>query len=155
MISQCKSRRGDGGFTLIELVIVLAVLGLAAALVVGRGNPVSPATQARAAARELAGALRVARADALTTNRSESLTLDLANHFYQVGRQAPQPLPGDLGLGLLTSRGEVVADTVGQLRFDPDGGASGGRVTIAGGDRIWWVGVDWLSGRVSIEEKSH
>lgn len=141
------------GFTLIELTVVLVIMGLALALVVSRGVPVSPATEARAAAREIAGALRAARATALMTNRSQSFSLDLANHSYRWGEGAPAALPADLALGLLTSRDQVVADGLGSIRFDPDGGASGGRITIAGGGRIWWVGVDWISGRVSVEEK--
>jgi general secretion pathway protein H len=47
----------------------------------------------------------------------------------------------------------MVSDSVGAVRFDPDGGSTGGRVAIAGGDNTWWVGVDWLSGRVSVVQK--
>lgn len=145
----------DAGFTLIELVVVLAILGLALALVTVKGAPVSPVTHARAAARELAAALRAVRAEALMSNQSEWFTIDVARRLYRSGQQAPQSLPSDLSFGLLTSDDEVIADSVGRLRFDPDGGASGGRITITGGGRVWWVGVDWLSGRVSMAEKVH
>ncbi len=144
----------SAGFTLIELVVVIAILGLALAMVVMRGAPVSPATHARAAAREISGALRAARTEALMVNRSELFTLDVVARTYRWGQQTPQTLPHDLQLGLLTSTDQVASESVGRLRFDPDGGASGGRITIAGGDRIWWVGVDWLTGRVSVEEKT-
>jgi general secretion pathway protein H len=55
-----------------------------------------------------------------------------------------------VGFALLTGRDLVSSQTQGRIRFDPDGGSSGGRVTINGGGQIWMVGVDWLSGRVSI-----
>jgi general secretion pathway protein H len=144
----------SAGFTMIELIVVLAILGLAMALVTSNAAPVSPATHARAAAREIAQALRAARAEALTTNRSIWFTLDTARHLYRSGAEEPQSLPSDLSLALLTDRKDIVGQSVGRLRFDPDGGASGGRISVAGGGRVWWVGVDWLSGRVSLAEKT-
>jgi general secretion pathway protein H len=147
--------RGAAGFTLIEMVVVLAVMALLAATVMVRGIPVSPGTHARAAARAIAGALRTARGEAVMSNRGVSVTVDAVNDRYWIDGKPPQILPRDLRLALLTSRDEVVADGVGQIRFDPDGGGSGGRVAIAGGDRTFWVGIDWLTGRVSIVEKPH
>jgi general secretion pathway protein H len=143
-------RDRERGFTLIELLVVIAILGLMAALVTIQGRPVSPATHARAAAQAIAGALRAARGEAIRTNRSVSFQLDVANRSYRWGRNPLETLPGDLGLELLTSRDQVGTSRVGQIRFDPDGGSSGGRVSVMGGGRLWWVGVDWLSGRVSV-----
>jgi general secretion pathway protein H len=140
----------ERGFTLIELLVVIAILGLMTALVAIHAQPVSPATHGRAAAQAIAGALRAARGEAIRTNRSVSFQLDVANHRYRWGRNPPETLPGDLGLELLTSRDQVGTSSVGRIRFDPDGGSSGGRVSVMGGGRSWWIGVDWLSGRVSV-----
>lgn len=142
------------GFTLIELIVVIAILGLMTTLITINGTPVSPATHAREAARAIAGALRAARGEALISDRSVSFTLDVANHRYRWADQPTQSLPGDLSVTLLASREAGVAGSVGQIRFDPDGSSSGGRVSIAGGDRLWMVGVDWLSGRVSIVQQA-
>ena len=108
---------------------------------------------ARAAAEAISGALRSARSEAVLSNRSVAFTLDLAGRSYQWGQTPRQALSDDLRLALLTSR-ELLTTTgnFGTIRFDPDGGSSGGRVTIEGGGVTWWVGVDWLSGRVSTEE---
>lgn len=143
----------EAGFTLIEMIVVLAIVALIVSMITINGRPISPSAEARAAAEAISGALRAARGAALASNRSVSFVLDLGNRSYRWGRHAPQSLPGDLGLALLTGRDEVAAGRVGRIRFDPDGGASGGRVTVAGGGRVWWVGVDWLSGRVSLAEK--
>jgi general secretion pathway protein H len=146
-------RNADAGFTLLEVLVVLAVLGMALTLFAVRGNPVSPAVQARAAARDISEALRAAHAEAVATNRSIFFVIDVANRDYRWGREAPHTVPPGVRLALLTSRDELVTSSVGKIRFDPDGGASGGRVTVDGGGRAWWVGVDWLSGRVSVVQK--
>ena len=36
------------------------------------------------------------------------------------------------------------------MRFDPDGGGSGGRVDVVDGRLGYTVAVDWLSGRVTV-----
>jgi len=141
------------GFTLIEMIVVMAILGLMMVLVTVSGTPVSPATHARAAAEGISGALRTARSEAVTGNSSVEVTFDLARRSYRRGAAPAVPLPGDLRLSLLTSTDQLVSGAVGHIRFNPDGSSSGGRVTIEGGNRVWCVGIDWLSGRVSIVEK--
>ncbi len=147
-------REAAAGFTLIELVVVLAILALAAVLAAGALMPVSPGTAARAAAGELASALRLARAQAIAEDRPIGLVLDVAAHRYRVGRAAVVPLPAVLRLSLLTARGEVISGSTGSIRFNPDGSSSGGRIDVAGGSRHISVRVEWLSGRVSIVERS-
>lgn len=146
-----RSESGKG-FTLIEMIVVLTVLALLTVLLVNNASQVSPATHARSAAQEIAAAFRSARSEALSTNRSVMFSLDVANRTYRLGQSPPTPLPGDIRLSLLTGRDQLASDTVGRFRFDPDGGSTGGRVTVEGGGRIWWVGIDWLSGRVSLEQ---
>jgi general secretion pathway protein H len=141
------------GFTLIEMIVVIAIMGLMMVLVTVNGTPISPATHARAAAEAISGAMRAARSQALVGNRSVEMTIDLPRRLYRVGAGPAQILPNDLSVALLTSEDELVSGAVGRIRFNPDGSSSGGRVTVTGGNRVWWVGIDWLSGRVSIVEK--
>ena len=132
------------------MIVVIAIMGLTLALIGLKLQPVSPATHARAAAQEISGALRAARSQALMSNRSVDFTLDLFPPSYRLSGQVPKLLPGDINLGLFAGRNLVNSPNQGSIRFDPDGGSSGGRVSINGGGQIWLVGIDWLSGRVSI-----
>jgi general secretion pathway protein H len=146
---------GTAGFTLIELIVVLALFGIVGVLVAYRGGPPSPAMEAQAAAQAISGALRGARGEAIATNRQVFFTLDAARRTYAWGAEPPAPLPDGVGIGLLTGRDLTAGDRIGRIGFHPDGSSSGGRIAVAGGARTWWVGVDWLSGRVSLVEKPH
>jgi general secretion pathway protein H len=150
MTSRCKTGNSSAGFTLIELIMVIAILGLMLVLVGVRGTPLSPGLEARAAAQNLAGALRAARAEALAANRPTAIRFDLANRSYRVGAAPAATLSGALSLALLTSRDETVNETLGNIRFYPDGSSSGGRLSVSGGGQTWWIGIDWLSGRVTL-----
>ncbi len=148
--TETRRAQAQAGFTLIELMVVIVILGLMLALIGMNARPISPALHARSAAEEISGAMRAARSTALMRNRSVAFELDLAAPSYRWGGQAAEALPGDLRYALLTGRDQQVSDSRGTIRFDPDGGSSGGRVTITGGGQFWFVGVDWLSGRVSV-----
>jgi general secretion pathway protein H len=146
-------RATDSGFSLIELIVVLAILALMASLLMANKNPISPATHARAAAHAISAGLRSARSEALINNHSVFFTLDLGHRAYRWGTSPAQVLDASLELSLLTDRDQLMSARIGQIRFDPDGGSSGGRVSIKGGDQVWWVGIDWITGRVSIEQR--
>jgi general secretion pathway protein H len=140
----------EAGFTLVEMLVVVAVLGAMLALIGMNMQPLSPATHAHSAAQEISGALRTARSAALMGNRSVAFTVDIAANSYQWGRAPWRALPRDVRLSLLTGRDLITSGSRGRIRFDPDGGSSGGRVSVQGGGQLWWIGVDWLSGRVSL-----
>jgi general secretion pathway protein H len=141
-----------GGFTLIELLVALAVLGLALALIAGYKPPWSRGLGLRATAAELATGLRLARSEAILSNRPVAFDLDLVGHRYRVGTGTPRRLPADLSLELLTISGEALNDREGDIRFNPDGSSTGGRISLADGQRRIGVGVDWLTGRVSVAD---
>jgi general secretion pathway protein H len=119
------------GFTLIELLVSLAVLGLALSLIASYKPPWSRGLGLRATAAELAAGLRLARSEA----------------------GMPRHLPPDLSLELLTISGEALNGREGTIRFNPDGSSTGGRISLADGRRRIGVGVDWLTGRVSVADE--
>ena len=145
--------RGAGGFTLIELLVSLAILGLALTLIAGYKPPWSRGLGLQATAAELAAGLRLARSEAILSNRPVLFDLDLMDHRYRVGTGTPRRLPADLSLELLTISGEAVNGREGDIRFNPDGSSTGGRISLADGRRRIGVGVDWLTGRVSVADE--
>ena len=82
------------------------------------------------------------------------LELDLeARTFQRVARPRARTAAGEASISSCSPRrATCVNDKVGAIRFFPDGGSNGGRITLAAGERKYDVDVDWLTGRVAIQE---
>jgi general secretion pathway protein H len=143
--------RTISGVTLLELLIVLALMAIVAGFVIPMfGGPVST-TELRASARQLAAGLRMARSEAVSERRETFLVVDVAGKRFKVDRDPQEhALPSRIELKLFTAQNDLVSESVGSIRFFPDGGSNGGRITLAAGTRKYEVDVDWLTGRVAI-----
>jgi general secretion pathway protein H len=140
------------GMTMIEILVVLAIMALGAAIVVPMvGGTGASTADLRSAARQIAAGLRLARSEAIAQRRETVLTLDLEKRSFRVAReQRDVALPAKVELKLFTAQSDLVSEKQGAIRFFPDGGSNGGRVTVASGERKYEVDVDWLTGRVAI-----
>src|SRR5436853_7044658 len=96
----------EAGFTLIEVIVVLAVLAFAMALIVGYKPPWSSGLGLRGTAAELASSLRLARSEAILQNRPILFELDLSGRRFRVGNGNVRQLPRQLSIELLTVSGE-------------------------------------------------
>jgi general secretion pathway protein H len=131
------SRLRQRGFTLLEMIVVLVILGLMAGLVLARGPIHSTRLDTQSTARDLAGTLRLARARAIAANRS--VTVNIASGAWQAEGTPTMSAPRDVTL----------AGTA-KIQFAPDGSSSGGQIAVQGGDRRIGISVDWLTGRVHV-----
>jgi general secretion pathway protein H len=138
------------GFTLIEIIVVLALAGLLLALVPPRLSGALAAAEIRSAARELASALRYARSRAVTRHAEVVLTVDTERRRYRVSDSRWRALPEDLRLTLTTARSERRARGIGSIRFYPDGTGTGGQIALGSGAKRFVVDVSWLTGRIAI-----
>lgn len=128
----------QGGFTLLEMLVVLVIMGLLGAVVLGHG-PVHPARlELRQSVRQLAASLREARARALYTGEVQSVVFSPETGFYRVGNAAPRHLPALA----------ISPQTVSTYRFFPDGSASGPVLHLVLGRSEASLGVNWLTGAV-------
>src|SRR5437588_8678940 len=139
----------EAGFTLIELIVTLTILGLALALLVGYKPPWSSRLGLRGTAAELASGLRLARSEAILRNRPILFEIDLAGHQFRVDTGPARRLPPQLSIALLTVSGERRDAATGDIRFNPDGSSTGGRISLSDGPQKVTIGIDWLSGRVN------
>jgi general secretion pathway protein H len=144
---------GTRGFTLIELLAVLFIGALVYALLLGVPMRGTSTADLKSSARSLASGLRQAQTTAMATRRDATLTLDLESREFAVtGAEGSRALPKDLELKLYTAQTEAVSERKGAIRFYPDGSSTGGRITVSAGERKFLVDVDWLTGRVAIND---
>ena len=137
------------GFTLLEMIVVLVVLGLAVGLVLGHGPPHNRALEVPNVAAGVARALREARGQAVAGNRTVLVAVDLVRHAIAVDGGRVRPLPAEIGLAL---RGEDAGRRFGAIRFAADGSASGDQIELSGQSRRVDIGVNWLTGRVQVRD---
>jgi general secretion pathway protein H len=139
------------GFTLLEILVVLALLAMVYALVPPMITVGGSTTELKAGARQVAAGLRKARSQAIVSRAEATLTLDVeARSFLLSGDSKSRKLPQQAEIGVYTAQGEVVDANTAAIRFYPDGSSTGGRVTLAMDERKFHVDVDWLTGQVEI-----
>ncbi|MDX1541856.1 MAG: GspH/FimT family pseudopilin [Geminicoccaceae bacterium] len=139
------------GFTLFELLVVLAVIGLVLATIPGFVLRDNDRIELEAAVRELAAGLSEARSEALLTNREQAFALDVETRRFRIARDRPlRQLDPELEVAFQTARSTLLAPSAGSIRFFPDGSSTGGRIELARGPLQTAVSVDWLTGEVDV-----
>jgi general secretion pathway protein H len=142
--------RRQGGFTLLEMIVVVAIMGFAFGLIVTRGPMRSQALEMQAAVDEVTRGLRLARSKAIAANTTARLTVDLVQRSFRIDNGSSTSLPPSLTIAMTAVAEETIGQRVAAVRFNGDGSASGGHIDLANGARRAQVGVDWLTGRISI-----
>ena len=139
------------GFTLVELLVVLLIMGLLVTLGPIAFHRALPGLSLSAEARDVAAIFREARSVAIRDNREEVVSFDVPAKTYRLeGPGKARKVDPALGLELVSASSEQVGDNVGRIRFFPDGTSTGGRVTLSSGESKYYVVVDWLTGRVEV-----
>jgi general secretion pathway protein H len=146
-------RRATRGFTLFELLVVMALVALVIVLVPPMIMRGFPAISLKSAAREVAAGLREARGRAIARNTEVAFTIDVDERVYRVGiDDTPRDLPEALDIALFTAQSELLDPAEGGIRFFADGSSTGGRVTVSYDAARYEIVVDWLTGHVAIRE---
>jgi general secretion pathway protein H len=147
-------RRSDTrGFTMLELIAVVIVIGLVAALSPPLFSSGVTAAEHRAAARQVAQVLRYARTEAVAKRVDVGVEFDMEARTYQLpGARKISRLPDGIALELTTTVAETKDEKHASVRFYPDGGSTGGRVTLRNKERALRIDIDWLTGRVAIDD---
>ena len=142
--------RAARGFSLIEILVVVALIALLLTLVaVSVGRSLTGA-KVSAAGRELVAALRYTCGQAIIRRESQVMALDLQNRTFTAPGRKPVELPPGIEIRMLTAREEMLDEGTGAVRFYPDGSSTGGRITLERGTQHWVIEVHWLTGAVKL-----
>jgi general secretion pathway protein H len=144
----------EAGFTLLELLVVLAIIAGVATLALPSFQRTAPGLETRAVAQTLAADLRRLRSEAVARGQETRLIVEHeAQRYIAIPVPGARQLPADLDLAYVAPLSGTSAPLRQQLRFRPDGSSTGGSVDIGRAGRTWRIDVDWLTGRVSLQEK--
>ncbi|MDR1854460.1 MAG: GspH/FimT family pseudopilin [Azoarcus sp.] len=130
-------RRGVAGFTMVELMVVVAIAAILITSVVPSFDHMRGSVAVKSAANELASGLQFARSEAIRRNTYVYFELDPGVKAWNVHTEAgggdatyeinkADPTKGDMLLRhtFYNSRVEVEPNTARYLRFSPTGGVS-------------------------------
>lgn len=144
--------RNDKGYTLIELIAVMAILALAAAITFpALAQPLVNA-KLESDARQMASALRMARQEAITSGQPRTVIFYPGNDKYKILGQSTYYLKSGIN---------YVGDTTFTMRsggkpacaFSPSGApSSGGTVTLQSQAGRLYIIVNPVAGRVRISD---
>lgn len=141
------------GFTLVEMLVVMVIMVLAYAMTAPMISAGVSGAELKAAARQIAAGLRKARSEAVVRKNEVALTVDVElRQFVLSGDKRIYRFPEEIEVSLFTAQSELRNDKTGAIRFYPDGSSTGGRVTLSRGERKYLVDVDWMTGRVKIQD---
>ncbi len=143
-------QRRRAGFTLVEILVVVVLIGLALSLVgSGLARSVGSA-KVRGAAQDLAAGLKYTRGVAIVKQKPALFMVDVNQRSWQAPGRPVQVLPDGLDIKLLTAEQELVEPGRGGVRFYPDGASTGGRVTLIHKEREWRINIAWLTGEIAV-----
>ena len=131
------------GFTLLEMLVVILLIGVAAGLLgLGMRQGLQVAKERRVVG-QMVEALRTTRAEAIISGQAARTEFDLQARTFQAPRRAPQHWPAQLQVTLHSAEqlGSAVA-------FYADGSSTGGNLLLANGTRRWRIDIGWLTGSV-------
>jgi general secretion pathway protein H len=140
------------GFTLLEMLIVIAILALATAVTVPILARPSDGVRLQATARDLINALRLTRAMAIARNAEIALTIDVDKRSFTSAAIRAQSFSPDIAAELTFAKPEQATQSSGGFRFFPDGSSSGGDVRLRLRGREAKICVDWLTGEAQLGE---
>lgn len=138
--------RGEG-FTLVELIVVLAILAGLAALAAPSFSRTAESARLRTAASDVRTSLSRGRALAVAAARERTVVFDLSRGEFGVDNEAVRLLPGTIRLGaVIPGEGRRDRGSV-RVRFFPDGSGDETEISVTAEDGgTLRVTVDPLTG---------
>ncbi len=141
------------GFSLMELVVVLAVLAIAAAVVAPAVGRAADSMRVRAEVGAVAAFLRSAREQAVTRRQALDVIVDNDTHALVMRRAGREEEAAVVASRVVSPLLRIAADPPPpRVTFLPHGMSSGARFAVAAsGSRAYVIAVDALTGRVSTQ----
>ena len=152
-----NARHHSAGFTLVELLVVLAMIALLVALARPMYSAAVPGARVRGEILDLAMSLRQSRNRAISSGKIIAVEFDTEQARYAIGPHIVV-LPGSTRLfaqqrGINPIQAISTDDPIIRLEFHPDGSSTGASVELRNASASWQLDVDWLTGRIRVAQR--
>ena len=146
-----QAGNADAGFTLLELILVLLLLGVSMLIVLPNLEKGLQDREVRSSAWRLAAAARDLRSRALFDGEAQQLDLNLPQNSYRVARSREVRLPAEVRI-VSVDGGEVVDRDSKRFYFFPNGSSLGGEIVLADSEKAisYLIRLEALTGRIEV-----
>jgi general secretion pathway protein H len=147
--------KNSRGFSLLELVLVLMVLGLSGLIVLPNVEKGLRDRDLRRSALALAAAARDLRSQALHKGMPQGLVLNVAENSYRIARNEVH-FSSNVKIASVAG-GEILDDGSRQFLFFPNGSTFGGRIDLSSGadSTSYSIRLHPLTGTIDVMRGDH
>lgn len=139
------------GFTLLELIIVMFVIGLTLSLSAVLFSNSLPSSKFSATTMEMAATIRHARALAQLRGEKQTLTIDMDAHKYGIDAMASKDIPPGISIKIVDPLQGDVQTGKYQLDFPPTGGTQGGTIVLWNSKKTVKIEIDPIVGAAVVK----
>jgi general secretion pathway protein H len=150
MRSLSPNRRGATGISLLEMLLVVALIAATSLIAAAAFSGGFRGMQLRSAAKEIAAQLRFTRTQAIATGEPQRFVIDPAARTWQAPDGHDGEIPEALEVGFYGARQAQPAEGAGAIMFFEDGASTGGRIRLSLEQAAWNIDVAWLTGEVEL-----
>jgi len=154
---------GDSGFTLLELILVLLLMGLIAGLALPFVAPTLDRIKLQSEVRQISSALQFARSEAISKKTLYTFNIDIDKNQYWLAipkqEEITQSKPIDKTVRILDYQGgdETLTEGAFMILFYPRGNSSGGTLRFKSindkdEENIYAVIIDPITGKPKIKQ---
>src|SRR6201996_5775393 len=149
------NRTAEHGFTLLEMVCVLALIGMIAAVLLPWFPRHTSRSRLQASVLQTAALLKADRNAAIRSGTGVATLVDAGDRLIRSGASAEMVrIPDDVQFEALLPRTCERREALSTISFFASGMSCGGAITLTRLDAGYEVRVNWLTGRVEIVSHS-